>query len=386
MNSRVVVDQCPVDTYIDISDIYQPISYIIDTIDTIMVDEKSILEQSWPSCRWAIDISGWNPSDDEFNFLCKHLITVSEETHCKRFKFLDDRKRALVSILLQRLVGALLLLKSQEQGLNTGTTTTCSKTGDPREITIGKTKGRKPYIDTTKAPFEGMDCANFNYNVSHDGKYVVLAAETQCVCGCDVSSTQSLFKKKGMNASVSLEELKTYFTAFEKQLTKKEWEKVYGASPGDDDTRQICDRFCTYWSLKEAFAKAIGTGLGYDLSQVEFEVDDDTGTAFVRIHPDTDVSSEWCMYMHQIADGHWVAVARGPPHAIIDAHGGFTTTFTSLVLSKDVLNAHVFQKREPPFVHMNAQDLIRIYCSRCGSTESSGTTLGAEYLERFCST
>jgi len=331
--------------------------------------EEYSLEKSWPSCRWAVDISGWNPSDEEFDFLCHHLITHDESMHCKRFKFIDDRKRALVSVVLQRLVGALLLKSS-------------NTIVDPRKIPIGKTKGRKPYIDTTNDLFQeiGDDVVNFNYNVSHDGKFVVLAAETHCVCGCDISSTQSLFKKRGINESVSLDEAKNYFTAFDKQLTSKEWEKVYGAA--GDNTRVICDRFCMYWSLKEAYAKAIGMGLGYDLGKVEFEIDDETGTAFARIHPETDVSPEWCMYIHQISDGHWASVARGPPQAIIDAHGGFIKTFRSPILSTDALNEHVFQKREPGFVQVGVQSILETYM--CGFIDSpAATTLWEEYLQRY---
>lgn len=340
-----------------------------------MVHVENTLEYSRPSCRWAVDISGWNPSDEEFEFLCHHLIKIDEGLHCRRFKFLDDRKRALVSVLLQRLVGALVLKKG-----NTSTTRP-DKTVDPRKIDIGKTKGRKPYIDTTKEPFENEDTVNFNYNVSHDGNFVVLAAETHCVCGCDISSTGSLFRKRGstraMEDSISLEECKKFFTAFEKQLTTNEWERVYG-EPGDS-VQSICDRFCTYWSLKEAFAKAIGMGLGYDLGQVEFEVDEHAGMAFARIHPETDISPDWCLYIHHLSDGHWVSVARGPPHAIIDAHGGFKNTFRSPELPRDVLNAHVFQNREPTFVQVDAQSLIDTYC-RC---IDSPDTLREEYLKRF---
>lgn len=346
-----------------------------------MVEEEDTLESSWPNCRWAVDISGWNPTDEEFQFVCSHLIRAEEGLHCKRFKFLDDRKRALVSLLLQRLVGALLLRSLVDSD--------CGSTVDPRKIEIGKTKGRKPYIDTTKPPFECLnlqnkdgEIVNFNYNVSHDGKFVVLAAETHCVCGCDISSTQSLIKKRKTTKVTDLptaDELKAFFVAFEKQLTDKEWEHVYSA--GWDDTQQICARFCTYWSLKEAFAKALGLGLGYELGHVEFEIDDETGTAFARIHPDTDVSTDWCLYIHQIYPGHWVSVARGPPSAIVDAHGGFKKTLKSPELSREVLNAHVFQNRESPFLKVGVQNLINTYCKFLDSPENVSTL--EEYRKRF---
>lgn len=345
-----------------------------------------LLESTWPQCRWAVDISRWSPSEEEFQFLCEHMILPEESEHCKRFKFLDDRKRALVSILLQRLAGALLLSRRMKNKGQTGT--------DPRTIEIGKTKGRKPYIDTTKHPFMSCerstndeDLVNFNYNVSHDGKYVVLASETHCVCGCDVSSTHSLNKRRGKrfdnnnfdekDGTMCLDELEKLFGSFKKQLSAKEWERVYGM-PGDS-TARICNRFCMYWSLKEAFVKAIGMGLGYDLGNVEFDVDDETGIAFATINPDTHVSQDWCFYVHELSDGHWASIARGPPEAIVDAHGGFRKTFQCPELSRDVLNTHVFMRREPSFVHASVRDVLDLYWHHIGPSDARR----AEYIDRF---
>eukprot|EP00889_Picochlorum_renovo_P003007 jgi/Picre1/30037/NNA_005409.t1 len=70
-------------------------------------------------------------------------------------------------------------------------------------------------------------------------------------------------------------------------------------------------RFTQFWSLKEAFVKATGMGLGYDLGKIEFDICDDTNTATVWIEG-KGPSREWSFHLHELAHGHWVSVARDP--------------------------------------------------------------------------
>ena len=121
--------------------------------------------------RWAVNTERWNPEGDhegaEFTFLLS-LLPQHEREDCLRFVHMPDKKRALVSRLLQRAA--------------------CAKvTSAPHaSIEIRRTKGRKPFLhsplpDPTIAP-------NFNFNVSHEGEFVVLASEPVCVCGVDVAA------------------------------------------------------------------------------------------------------------------------------------------------------------------------------------------------------
>lgn len=103
--------------------------------------------------RLAVDVGRWDPSPREFDFLCS-LLPDSEAEECRKFKFFDDQKRALVSRLLQRHVATVAL-------------------GIPfQAVVIKRTKGRKPYIAN-----EGVDrspCPNFNYSVSHEVCFCVV--------------------------------------------------------------------------------------------------------------------------------------------------------------------------------------------------------------------
>ena len=96
--------------------------------------------------RWAVDVARWSPSEQEFDFLCR-LLPGEDAADCKKFKFLEDRKRALVSRLLQRHAASVVL-------------------GIPHDaIVIKRTKGRKPYVSNE---IQKQTAPNFNYSVSHE--------------------------------------------------------------------------------------------------------------------------------------------------------------------------------------------------------------------------
>lgn len=93
-----------------------------------------------------------------------------------RYRKEDDRKRSLLSKLMQRRVASLVL-------------------GVPfTEVEIRRTKGRKPYA---VAPHGNPSHApNFNFNVSHEGDWVVLASEGRLLCGVDVAAPEELRSKQ----------------------------------------------------------------------------------------------------------------------------------------------------------------------------------------------
>ena len=351
--------------------------------------------------RWAVDVSAWEPSVAEFLWACSTLILDDEAAQVRKYKFQEDRKRALVSLVLQRTAGVKYWGYRGDVGGVDGEGTlgidACVRALE--DVSLGKTKGRKPYIvkdcrggaGTTGMVQKGGVAAgkdvaatvarrlpmvgnadNFNYNVSHDGRYVVLASELYCLCGCDVSSSGSLLVKCRRGPAGGLESgmdgLRRTLKAFEKQLTAKEWDAVYREDDGDGEERvkDVARRFAKYWSLKEAYVKAIGLGLGYDLGRVEFEVleggraEEDLSVALVSI--DGVLSEDWCCYLQPLGyeGDHWVSVARGPVGEAVDALGGFTETFGQQDLGRDILNQVVFQEQEPKFVELRFDEVIRM--------------------------
>ena len=96
--------------------------------------------------RWAVALGAWEPSPDEFAFLLG-LLPEEERTSVLRFRQEADKRRALVSRLLQRAAAAAAL-------------------GLPHaSVVVRRTRGSKPYaaneLDKPHAP-------NWNYSVSHE--------------------------------------------------------------------------------------------------------------------------------------------------------------------------------------------------------------------------
>ena len=125
--------------------------------------------------RWIVNVATWRPADAEFEFILT-LLPSHERDAVRRFRRFDDRKRAVVSRLMQRAC----IMRA------------CETSSEGRwrrarfdSLDVRRTKGSKPFhgarLGLTHAP-------NFNYNVSHEGDYVVLASETHAVVGVDVAA------------------------------------------------------------------------------------------------------------------------------------------------------------------------------------------------------
>lgn len=130
--------------------------------------------------RWAVDISHWNPTQQELDFLCSEILREDEKMQCMRFKFLEDRKRAVVSKLLQRHAGSSIagFVRSMVGGLEgigyiediNMISSGCSAL-DLRRVELGKTKGRKPFLASHELHpgSKGWEAVpNFNFSVSHE--------------------------------------------------------------------------------------------------------------------------------------------------------------------------------------------------------------------------
>jgi hypothetical protein len=107
----------------------------------------------------------------------------------------------------------------------------------------------------------------------------------------------------------------------------------------------------------QAYVKAIGMGLGYDLGNVEFIIDHDANTAKVKIEGQCP-SDDWSFVLHELAANHWVAVARGPIDTVVDAYGEFKKTFRKPSMEKDEVRRHVREEKEPIFRLLSVYDLV----------------------------
>ncbi|KAH9769071.1 ACPS domain-containing protein [Citrus sinensis] len=219
--------------------------------------------------RWVVDISKWDPTPHDFSFA---LYLLPQRHHSSIIKYvkLEDRKRALVSRLLQ------YALVHQVLGIPF------------EEITINRTIEGKPYLESDKA---GMDFPNFNFNVSHHGDYVAIASEPLCLVGLDIVSCAIPLRE---TIPEFVQNFSSYFSSFE-------WDNILNAGASDE----ILIEFYRYWCLKEAYVKAIGIGVAYGLDKVEFH---HTGWGNISVKIDGETMTEWKFWLFELGKRHWIKV------------------------------------------------------------------------------
>ncbi len=105
----------------------------------------------------------------------------------------------------------------------------------------------------------------WNYNLSHHGYYVGVASHADFLVGCDIVDLRTRTK--------SVKSCAEYVQIFAKQLHPLE-EKLVLAQSSEEERYTM---FFIIWSLKEAFVKAIGQGLGCDLQRLSFAVQYENG-------------------------------------------------------------------------------------------------------------
>ncbi|KAL5731226.1 hypothetical protein ACHQM5_003975 [Ranunculus cassubicifolius] len=236
---------------------------------------------------WLVDISQWNPSREQFSFILSTLPS-HEHSSITRFIHFIDQKRSLVSRLLQySLIHQLTNLPFDK-------------------IIINRTVESKPYFEHTP---------NFNFNTSHDGDYVGIVSEPFFIIGLDIVS---LITPKQETPIEFVQNFVSHFTS-------NEWEDIIGG--GD-----VMSQFCRYWCLKEAFIKAIGSGLGFTLRRLEFKHSDWNN---VVVFIDGVESREWEFSISGLGKNHFVSVARGHPRDAVENYKR-TLRVTEIVSSSNV--------------------------------------------------
>ncbi|PIN26643.1 Alpha-aminoadipic semialdehyde dehydrogenase-phosphopantetheinyl transferase [Handroanthus impetiginosus] len=231
--------------------------------------------------RWVVEISNWKPSPSHFSFAMSFL-PHHEHSSITRFVKLEDQKRALVSRLLQ------YALVHQVLGIPFD------------EIIIRRTPEGKPFLvyDNVKSRFP-----NFNFNVSHHGDYVAIASEPVCLVGLDIVSH-----------SIPMNETADEFIrSFSSYFSTLEWYHISNAGSSDE----MLKFFHRYWCLKEAFVKAMGSGVGYKLDDVEFH-HTNWDNIFVKVAGKE--MKDWKFWLLEIGQNHSVCIARGHPRTAIKSY------------------------------------------------------------------
>ena len=117
---------------------------------------------------------------------------------------------------------------------------------------------------------------------------------------------------------------------------KAQWNAIVCHRP---DERKMEDAFRKFWSLKEAYTKGRGGGLGFEFKRCDFALSASTETGAdgqqvqrASLKVDSKPLPQWGFYIRPLEADHWISVARGPPTDMIDANGDFKKTFGRLTL------------------------------------------------------
>jgi len=180
--------------------------------------------------RWAFNVSGWRPAETEW---CKavQLVQVEEKERVEKFRYQVDMMSSLVGRLMLR---GLVIQKLGVENV---------------KVRMSRTERGKPVVDG--------GCDGWDYNVSHAGDWVVLAANKGIV-GVDVMKL----------VDSRVDRVEEFFRLMRKQFTDKEWKIIKGSE--DDPDKEKLARFFRHWALKESYVKAVGTGLNLDLRTLNF--------------------------------------------------------------------------------------------------------------------
>ena len=214
---------------------------------------------------WSLNSTLTHPSEDEWQSLLS-LMSEPEKARIARFIFRKDAKLALYGRLLIHHACARVLRLA------------------PRAQLLDRTTDGKPFLLNPGAGALSPACAarlrHWNFNVSHDGDWVVLAAHPGLLVGIDV--VQSALRPPHPTVD-------DFFCGMKSVLSSSEWSLVLA---GDTPSAQL-DRFFVFWALKEAYIKAIGIGLGIEPHELVFQPRQPERMAhFPRLAPPMVESSE----------------------------------------------------------------------------------------------
>jgi 4'-phosphopantetheinyl transferase len=188
-------------------------------------------------------------------------LSQEEQERFRRFRFEPDRQVFLAAHALVR------WSLGQAAGVA------------PESLEFQTGKRGKPFVRP------GTPASHWHFNLSHTRGLVACGLSRAGALGVDVERIDTKRNVDGVARRVL------------SQAEQSDWE----ARSGTDRA----ERFFRYWTLKEAYIKALGLGLDQPLGSVTFTIAED-GTATVSGRPD---ASEWRLRTYETVPGYLISVA-----------------------------------------------------------------------------
>lgn len=196
------------------------------------------------SVRWYFNCKKWLPSKDEF-LMAMSCIQEDEREKAMKFVYKKDVKSKVIGrLMLRRCISAMLGLSDDE-------------------ISLRRSDKERPELAPdcySKYKQNSLVDRPFDFNLSHDGDYCVVAGDWAEKVGIDLSRVRLERDKP----------IQRYFETMARIFSDQEWSYIQG-----DRDEQLRDedrlfRFHRVWALKESLVKADGSGITTDLRRFTF--------------------------------------------------------------------------------------------------------------------
>jgi len=193
---------------------------------------------------WYADL---NPESSRLDYL-NGLLSPAEQNRAKRFKFWRDQRRFIVGrAMLRLLIGRYLLTEA-------------------KQIKFSYNKYGKPFLASNQLRF----------NLAHCRDKIIFAFCLSVDIGVDLECLRTIEDVPGIASQ--------FFSANESEAILN--------SPLECQSQV----FLTYWTLKEAYIKAIGQGLSYPLDSFEVVISEDKELHNVTRREGVSEESTWSLF------------------------------------------------------------------------------------------
>ncbi|XP_055621491.1 L-aminoadipate-semialdehyde dehydrogenase-phosphopantetheinyl transferase [Toxorhynchites rutilus septentrionalis] len=238
--------------------------------------------------RWAFDLSSWQPSWTEL-LLATSCVQPDEKRRLAKFVFRDDVHASLIGRLMMR----------RFVHLATGL--------EYDRIEFDRDGKGKPFL---KNPGFAV-----NFNVSHQGRYCVLAglagaSDRQLPrIGVDVMKIEYAGGRP----------LWDFFRLMDRNFSEEEWMYIRSHQ---SESEQL-EAFIRNWCLKESYVKNVGVGIAVDLRKISFKIGTKVLDTEKVIYDSTlrlndELLKDWRFEESLIDKDHCVAVAFEHMHDGVD--------------------------------------------------------------------
>lgn len=205
---------------------------------------------------WRIDLAAVAPAEKRW----QEILSPDERARAARFHFERDRRyytatRALLRTILASYVGA-----------------------EPADLVFRYSEKEKPALD----PQFSLDAVEFN--ISHSGTAALLAFTRGRALGIDVELIREDFDPKALAHRFFSKHEQTQLTALDPS------EKYSG--------------FFRCWTRKEAYIKAVGTGLSLPLDQFDVSLRPGDENALLATRPEASEAAEWSLREVPVGNGY----------------------------------------------------------------------------------